>query len=208
MNWKLAAVLLASTCFAQTYELGGTLGYGVYRNGSVSSPDGRVTTGVGNRLTAGVVVTENMYEHLSGELRYMYQGGGPFVSAVGQKVSISGQSHSVHYDLLFHVKKRDSRWRPYGAAGFGIKYFRTTGPEPLVQPFPTIVTFVNANEVRWLLSVGFGLSYRVNRHMVVRGDFRDYVSPFPHKLFVHVPGGANHGTFQQFTPMIGASYSF
>lgn len=200
--------LWASACFAQTYELGGTIGLGIYKNGSVSAPDGRVTAGIGNGLTVGAVLTENMYEHLSGEIRYMYQAGDPFLFTPGRKISLEGQSHTVHYDLLFHVKKRESRLRPYGAAGAGIKYFRTTGPQLAVQPFPTIVTLVNANEVRWLFSLGFGLNYRVSRHVVLRGDFRDYISPFPHKLFVPAKGAANHGVYQQFTPMIGVSYSF
>ena len=138
----------------------------------------------------------------------MFQSGDPFLFTPGQKIALEGQSHTVHYDLLFHVKKRDSRWRPYGAAGAGIKYFRTTGLAVVTQPFHTIVTLINANEVRWLLSPGFGMNYRANRHTILRFDFRDYISPFPHKLFVPARGAANHGVYQQFTPMVGVSYSF
>jgi len=208
MSRKLALFFCVSACFAQNYEVGVAGGYGVYRNARVIAPAGTVTAGIRNRFAVGATLTEDMYEHLSGELRYLYQDGDPFVSGFGRKANLEGQSHSVTYELLFHVKDREQGLRPYVALGGGIKYFRTTGPEPVPQPFPDIVTLTNANELRWLVSVGGGLKYRVSRRVILRADFRDYINPFPHKLFVPVPGGTGRGLLHQFTPMLGVGYSF
>src|SRR5690348_730111 len=101
MHWKIAVILWASVCWGQQWEVGATIGYGVYRNGSVYAPAGKVTAGVRNRFVAGAVFGEDLYEHISGELRYLYQDGDPFVSARGTQGNIQGQSHAVHYDLLF-----------------------------------------------------------------------------------------------------------
>ena len=208
MSRRLALLFCVSACFAQNYEVGAAGGYGFYRNARVIASPGTVTAGIRNRFVAGATLTEDMYERVSGELRYLYQDGDPFVSGFGRKANLEGQSHSVTYELLFHVKDREQRLRPYVAVGGGIKYFRTTGPEPVPQPFPDIVTLTNANELRWLVSVGGGLKYRVSRRVILRADFRDYINPFPHKLFVPIPGGTGRGLLHQFTPMLGVGYSF
>jgi hypothetical protein len=43
---------------------------------------------------------------------------------------------------------------------------------------------------------------------LVRADIRDYITPFPKKLFVESNGATDRGLFQQFTPMFGISYWF
>ena len=205
---KLTIFLWAASCFAQQYELGATIGYGWYRNGTVIAPGGKAAAGFGNRFTAGAILGEDLYEHISGELRYLYQDGDPFLSSGGRKVNIQGQSHAVHYDLLFHVRKREERLRPYGTVGGGIKYFRTTGPAPQPQPFPAIASLVNNNQVRWLVTAGAGIKYRLARHAVLGGEFLDYISPCPNRLFIPARNGTGRGIFHQFTPMFGLSYSF
>ena len=121
MRWQLGVILWASVCFGQQYEIGASIGYGVYRNATVYAPAGTATAGFTNRFTAGAVLGEDLYEHISGELRYLYQDGDSFVSGAGAKANVQGQSHAVHYDLLFHIFDRDARLRPYFAIGGGIK---------------------------------------------------------------------------------------
>jgi hypothetical protein len=207
MRWALI-VVFAALCSAQPYEAGATIGYGWYRNGTVIAPDGKVTAGIGNRFVAGAVLGEDLYEHVGGELRYLYQDGDPFVSAGGKKANVQGHSHSLTYELLFHPRPREAKLRPFGAIGAGFKYYATNGPEPAQQPFPGIVTLTNSSQFRWLISVGGGVKYRIHKHVLLRGDFRDYISPFPKKLFVPAQGGTDRGIFNQFTPMFGVSYWF
>jgi hypothetical protein len=208
VGWRLAAFFWTTACFAQQYEVGATVGYGVYRNGSVTAPGGTATAGFGNTFVAGAIAGEDRYPHISGELRYLYQDGDPFVSTGSTRGSIRGQSHAVHYDVLFHLKNRQARLRPYAAAGAGVKYFRTTGPAPSPQPLPSLVTLAPDSQFRWLITAGGGVKYRIDKHFVVRGEFLDYITPFPKKLFVPAKNGADSGIFNQFTPMFGVSYQF
>ncbi len=209
MGWKLfGALLCAGACFAQQFEMGGLLGYGVYRDVRVNGAGAEATAGIRNRFVAGAVVCEDLYEHFSGEIRYVYHDGDPFLSMGAKTGNIQGQSHAFTYDVLFHARDREEKLRPYAAVGIGAKYYRTTGPEPNPQPVPQIADLVRVNQWRFLVDVGVGVKYRVSRHWIVRGDFRDYITPFPVKLFVPAGTGTDRGLFQMFSPMFGVGYSF
>src|SRR4051794_9566262 len=88
---------------AQQYELGATIGYGIYRTGSIYAPGGKAEAGIRNRFAAGAVFSEDMHSHVSGEIRYLFHDGHPFLSAGGVKSDIQGQSHTFTYELLFHT---------------------------------------------------------------------------------------------------------
>ena len=210
MNWKiLIAACLAAVCSAQQrYEIGGAIGYGIYRDTRINSAAGEATASIQNRFAAGAVFCEDLYEHISGEIRYLYQDGDPFLSFGSKKGNMQGQSHAIHYDVLLHLRERDDRFRPYAVGGVGAKYYRTTGPEPNPQPAPQIAELVKDNQWRWLVTVGGGVKYRVADHVIVRGDFRDYITPFPTKLFVPTANGTDRGIFHQFTPTFGLGFTF
>src|SRR5581483_2039638 len=108
------------------------------------------------------------YDHLSGEIRYLYQDGDPLVSSGSARANIQGQSHAAHYDFVIHLRNRESRLRPYAIAGGGIKYYRTTGPAPVMQPLPAIVTLRNSHEIAALVTLGVGVRYEVVNRVYVR----------------------------------------
>jgi hypothetical protein len=201
-------LLCAGVCFAQQWEIGGAIGYGWYRGARVNGPGAEAQAHIGNRFVAGAVATEDLYDHLSGEVRYVYQDGDPILSLNGAQARIQGQSHAFTYDLLIHIHSPEQRLRPFIALGAGAKYYRTTGPAPGIQPAPLEATLVRANDWKLLVSVGFGATYRLRNHLLVRADFRDYITPFPKKLFVPAAGATDRGLFQQFTPMVGLGYWF
>ena len=204
----LAGLFCAGVCLAQQYELGGAFGYGVYTDGSVISPGGTATTGIRNRFATGVVFCENLFEHVSGEMRYLYHDGDPFLSTGTVRGNIQGQSHAFNYDVLFQARGRQSRLRPYFAVGVGAKYYVTTGPAPVPQPMPKIAGLVATNQWRALATVGAGVKYRLTDHILMRVDFRDYITPFPTHLIVPAANGTDKGIFHQFTPLFGVSYLF
>jgi hypothetical protein len=206
----LVAAFFTGACLGQDqpYELGGSIGYGFYRHATVFSPDGDATAGIKNRFVAGMVFTEDLYQYLSGEVRYLYQDGDPYLSAGGVRAYVQGQSHALNYDLLFHFRPRAARIRPYMAAGMGGKDYVVTGPEPFPQPLPGIATLTNHDQWRLLYSVGFGVKYYWGRYVVLRFDFRDYLTPFPNQVIVPAPHGTDRGIFEQFTPMFGVGYRF
>jgi hypothetical protein len=119
---RLAVLTLCATaCLAGERELGGSFGYGFYRAGTIFAPGGRAEAAIRSRFTAGVVLGHDLYEYVSGEIRYVYQDGHPSLRAGPVKTDMQGQSHAITYDLLFHLKDRRRRLRPFFAAGAGVK---------------------------------------------------------------------------------------
>jgi hypothetical protein len=204
----LAGLICASACLAQNYEIGGAVGFGAYRNGSIVSPAGTATAGFRNGVAASGVFGEDLYRHLSGEVRYLYQDGASFLSMGGAKGSMGAQSHALHYDVLLHLKPRGDRIRPYAAGGAGGKFYETTGRIPTPQPLPGIAALTAQNEWRPLFTVGVGVKVRIAGRAVVRGDFRDYITTFPNALFTPAEDGKRRGIFHQFTPLFGVGYTF
>jgi hypothetical protein len=204
----LAVFFCAGACLAQQYELGGAFGYGVYTDGSVISPGGTATAGIRNRFATGVVFCENLFEHVSGEMRYLYHDGDPFLSTGTARGNIQGQSHAFNYDVLFQARGRQSRIRPYVAVGVGAKYYVTTGPAPNPQPMPKIAGLVATNQWRALVTGGAGVKVRLTGNILMRVDFRDYITAFPTHIIMPAATGTDKGIFHQFTPLFGVSYTF
>ena len=67
-------MLVSSACFAQHYEVGGAIGSGFYRNGTIFGPGVSAEAGVRNRFAAGVSHTFN--KHLTLEIYGMRQNDG------------------------------------------------------------------------------------------------------------------------------------
>src|SRR5690242_3595646 len=103
----VAGLLFASGCLAQSWEIGGVAGYGWNRDVRVNGAGTEATVGIRNRFVAGATITEDLYDHFSGEIRYMYHDGDPFLSLNGKTANMQGQSHSFTYNLLVHTKPRD-----------------------------------------------------------------------------------------------------
>jgi hypothetical protein len=203
-----AFVSAMQTATAQEWSAGAVIGYGAYKNGSVSAASGSATVGVDNAVAFGARLTQDMYEHFSGEVGYLYQGGNPFLSSGSTTASIQGQSHSLDYTVLFHAMPRTSAFRPYFLAGGGGKDYRVTGAPPNPQPFPKIVALTNQSQWELLAVVGVGVKYRIGSNVVIRGEFRDYITPLPGTLFRVTSGASSSGLFHQLTPTVGLSYIF
>jgi opacity protein-like surface antigen len=207
MNKLAIGLFLAAACLAQPseekWEIGGGAGYGWYHNGSIISSGGTATAGIRNRFVATAVACENLYEHFSGEIRYVFHDGDTFLQSGPIRGTVQAQSHSFTYDVLFQIRKRRERVRPYAAAGVGAKYYVTTGPFPIPQPLPGIATLTTNNQWMALFDVGGGVKIRLSDHFLVRADFRDYITTFPSHLFSPVAHATTRGVFHQFTPMLG-----
>lgn len=204
----LLPFLCPGACFAQDAEVGIAIGYGAYRNGSILAPDGTAKAGFKNRFAVSAVITEDEYDHLSGEFRYTYQDGDPFIAARGTDTRLQGQSHAFAYDVNVHFRPLDRKIRPYVTAGVGAKLFIIRGPANPDQPLADIASLTTSNDLKLLVVGGGGVKMRVQRHMTVRVDFLDYITPFPKTQIHPVPLATPRGIFHQFTPMVGISYVF
>jgi hypothetical protein len=190
------------------WEVGAAAGFGIMRNTIISNPSGSASAGMDNRFAASMVIGQDLYQHLSGEVRYTLRDDDLLLKSGGQKVNMDGASHLVQYDMLFQAFRTSSRIRPYAAAGGGIRWFSGTGHEYLNQPLGTFALLTKTDEVEPLISVGGGVKVRLRARMDIRLDFRDYVSPFPEKLFVPAPGARIRGWLHDFVPQAGVSWIF
>lgn len=193
---------------AQNWEIGGGAGYGLYHNAAISGPGGTATAGIQNRYAMTAVVNEDLFEHFSGEFRYVYQPGSTLLESGAVKGGVTGYSHTFTYDALLHLYPRARRLRPYAAFGVGAKYFGTSGTTPRPQPLPAIAGLTTQSQWEPVFDAGAGVKYRVNDHLVLSGLFRDYISIFPSQLFSPTGGAKETGVLQQFTPMFGIGYTF
>ena len=139
-----ALVVLAPACFAQTWEAGGVAGGGFTNNLDIASAIGSATTGLANGLAFGAVLGHNLYPRISGELRYTYRFSDLRLSDGGQSATFKGLTHSVHYDVLVHSRRRDTRMQPFAAVGGGMRLFRGRGRR-IVIPAPQRFCATNAN---------------------------------------------------------------
>src|SRR5205823_10467898 len=140
------------------------------------------------------------------EFRYLFHDGHPFLEGQGVKQDIQGQSHTFTYELLFHLQPRESRIRPFVAGGAGAKGYIIAGPEPSPQPIPQVAT-LSANDVwKAVYSAGGGVKVQLHRRVLMRAEFRDYLTTFPRNQISPAPANTARGIFQQFTPLFGVSY--
>jgi hypothetical protein len=198
----------ASFCSAQNWEIGTGVGYGVYHNGSIISSGGTANAGIRNRFTVTGYVTEDLFDRFSGEVRYVYHDGDTFLQSGSTQGVVQAQSHTLTYDALIQFKPRGARIRPYVGGGLGAKYYNTTGPVPSPQPLPRIALLTAQSQWKPVFDLGGGVRVRVKEHLTLRGDLRDYITVFPHNLFIPVANATTRGIFHQITPMFGIGVNF
>lgn len=204
----IAGILFASAAFGQRYEIGADIGYGLYRDGSIYSASGSAQAGVRNRFAAGIMLGYELTKYVSTEFDYLYHDGHPFLQSPGVKSDIQGNSDALTVDLLFHFKSQEHRWRPFVAGGSGAKEYIIAGPEPFPQPIPQIASLTSNDVWKVVFSVGGGVKFRLIDHMLLRAEFRDYLTTFPRQEMVPAPHNTARGIFEQFTPLFGVSYTF
>jgi hypothetical protein len=203
-----AALLFCPVTMAQQWELGGSGGYGSYVNPTISGPAGQVQPAFVNRGVISVLFGENLYEHIGGEVRWLYQFGGPQLSGNGLVVGSTGYTNTVTYDVLFHTSNREANLRPFFAAGAGVKVFTGGQLRFVGQPLGTSAILASGTQIEPAISAGAGLKYRVARHVIIRLDFRTYFAPTPDRIFRPVGTAFIHGWNYEFVPLGGVSYVF
>ncbi|HUE03740.1 MAG TPA: outer membrane beta-barrel protein [Bryobacteraceae bacterium] len=201
-------IVFAGIAFGQQYEMGAVIGYGFYRDGTIYSPAGNAQAGIRNRFAAGIILGDEFSDYVSAEFNYLYHDGHPFLRAAGVKSDIQGNSDALTGELLFHFKKREHRWRPFLAGGVGGKEYVIAGPAPFPQPIPQIASLTTNDVWKVVFSAGGGITFRLIPHMLLRAEFQDYLTTFPRQEIVPAPHNTARGIFEQFTPVLGVSYTF
>jgi len=204
----LLSIPLAAAAFGQSWEFGGSAGYGLYHNASVTSASASGTAGFSNGVAFGALLGNQMSRWVGGEARYTYRMDDLEVSSGSTKAKASAQSHALHYDVLIHLADKESPVRPFVAVGAGVKLYRGTGAEPAFQPLSSLVVLSHTTEAQPLVSVGGGLKFSVARHTLLRLDFRDYATPTPTSLLASPPPGKIGGWVHDLVFLMGISTVF
>jgi opacity protein-like surface antigen len=204
----LWGIVLPIAAFGQQYEIGADAGYGFYRNGTIYSAVGSAEAGMRNRFAAGIHLGYEFSNYVSVRFSYLYHDGHPFLQAPGVRTDIQGQSHALTVDALFHFKPRNHRFRPFVGGGAGAKGYVIAGPEPFPQPIPQIASLTTNDVWKLAFDVGGGVTYLLRPRLLLRAEFRDYLTTFPRQQIVPAPHNTARGIFEQFTPLFGVSYTF
>ena len=208
-NLLLLALAASPFCFSQEWEIGGTGGYAWSINPSISNPNSSsVEAGFPARIAFGAIFAQNMYEHVGGELRYLFRFGGPQLQSQGVTASMTGYSNSITYDLMIHMTSRDVKIRPFVSAGAGIKVYTGTGGFLSGQPLAGFALLRNVNQVEPAIDLGAGVKWKVAKHAQVRAEFRAYMTPLPDEIFRTTGFSRIHGWVYDLTPQLGISYVF
>ena len=88
-----------TVAWAQPWELGADIGYGVYRDGTIFSDVGTAQAGILNRFAAGIVLGDEFSKYVSAEFQYLYQDGHPYLQFAGVRTDIQGNSEALTYNL-------------------------------------------------------------------------------------------------------------
>ena len=164
--------------------------------------------GMETGFAAGAYLGQTSNGHLGGEIRYLYEKNDLMVSSGGTKYTFGGNSQSIGYDLLWYFNGAKSKVRPYVAAGGGMKGYTGTGTERAVQPLGNLAVLTKTTEWKPMVDFGAGIRIMAGKHIALRLEARDYMTPYPTKVLTPVPPAKVSGWLQNFTFLVGIGFVF
>jgi hypothetical protein len=201
----LLAAAFGGASFAQQWEFGGVAGGGFLNSVNVTNAVGTATAGFQAGGAFGAYVGHSSYKHIGGELRYAFLQSDLKLSSGGSTATFGGQSHVIHYDVIFHTRN-ESKAQVFAAVGGGMKLFRGTGREAAYQPLSQFGYFTKEQVVKPMASVGAGVKFQIGRKVYLRTEVRDYITAFPTEILTP-PNGTKYGKLlHDFVPMVGLGF--
>jgi hypothetical protein len=193
--------------FAQQWEVGGMGGASFLNSVAVSNSYGSARAGFQPGAAFGAYVGYDTYKHIGGELHYEFLQSNLKLSSGGQTATFSGMAHMLHYDVIFHTARSESKMQWFAAVGGGMKVFRGTGTENPSQDLEHFGFFTKTQEMKPMASVGGGLKWAITKRVFLRTEIRDYITMFP-KGIITPPGPDTKYGFllHDIVPMVGLSF--
>ena len=208
-NILVAALLAAApACLAQNWEVGGMAGGGFTNGVTVSNSSGSATAGLANGLAAGAILGQTLSSRISGELRYTIGFSDLKISDSSSSATFKGQTHSIHYDILFSGRPQEARVRPFVLAGGGMRDFRGVGTESPYQPLSSFALLTKTSQWLPVVTFGAGIKYAITPRVLLRFEVRDYFSRFPTQVIAPAPGAHLSGWLHDLVPMAGLTFLF
>ena len=197
---------MGAACAQEQWEIGVIGGLGYSPDLTVSNGTGRAKTGIQNDVAFGVFGGNEMYNYWSGEVRYLYRYSDLKLSSGSTGVGFDAHSHIVNFDVLGHLTPRKARIRPYVAFGGGVRVMQGTGIESASQPLGNFAALTATSQVLPLGDVGIGVKLNLQKHLRLRIETRDYISPSPTKLIFPAPGAHVTGIMNDIQGLVGLSF--
>ncbi len=188
------------------WEIGALGGFGWTNDLTVKSPAGSATTGLKSGAAIGAFGGDDMYDHFSGEARYIYRYNDLKLESGSTKVAFGAHTHIAEGAFLFHFRPRQSNVRPYIAFGGGVKVLQGTGIESAGQPLGRFAALTATREVLPTADAGLGVKFNIGSHARLRVEVRDYISSTPSKVIAPVPGASLNGVMNDLTGFVGLGY--
>jgi hypothetical protein len=156
--------------------------------------------------TAGISFTTNTWRWVSNEFSYQYQRGKYRIGAFQfdenseprpETQQVGLVTRQFEYNVLVHARPRESRWRPYVAAGPVLQLLSLTDAPIKRAAGPFKLGFQNVGILKAAfdfgstpplegggifqlgLQYGAGIKFRVHPRITLRGDFRETWSKNP-----------------------------
>jgi outer membrane protein W len=215
MNMKRIAILTAAAALtfspaamAQKWEFGGGLGGSFTPANTVTNGSASADAGAETNIAGALWLTNSVNNHWGGEMRLGYSRGDLTLTSGNTQAKFGSEAYTLHYDFQFHFAPVGARIRPYVAAGGGVKYYRGTGTQVLVQPLSQFALLTKANQLKPLLSLGAGVKVKLTNHLGLRLEVHDYLTAMPEDLITPYVGSKLSGWRQEIVPMVGISYLF
>jgi Outer membrane protein beta-barrel domain len=201
-------LLMAPAAMAQKWEFGGGVGGNFYLSRDVANGSTSASAGVRTNVASSVWLGNNASGKWGGEVRYDYERGDYSLERGSTSTTFGGETHALHYDILWHATRRGSKVRPFLGAGAGIKVYRGTGQEVGSQPLAQYALLTKGNELKALLSLGAGVKWEIMPKLQFRLEVHDYITPFPQEIITPNVGSHVSGIFQNIVPMVAIAYTF
>jgi hypothetical protein len=200
--------LSVGACFGQQWEVGGGGGLSFVPGVNVDSTKGSATAGFQTGAAFGALLGQSLYRHLGGEVRYGYMRSNLQLKSGGETANFTGTSHVIHYDLLFQTRRGDAPAQFFAAVGGGMRIFRGTGKEAAYQPLSQFGYFTKTQELKPMADFGAGVKVRLSRKVLLRAEFRDYLTTFPEEIIAPAPGAKFGKILHDFVPMVWICYQY
>ncbi len=202
-GWLFAAPL-------QAENYGGALGLlSVYQKTSVSSPAGSGNVGPGIGAGGGFILGQTMGTgRWGGELRYFYSKNDYELDAGAKSHSLGGQSHTVHYDVLYYLTDNNANVRPFVAFGAGFRVYQGTGSEEPDAPGADLALLTKSNQTVPTGDFGIGVRFRIGDNVCFRVEVRDFITQSPDQVITPSVGADIGSILHNWTPMFGVTWIF
>jgi len=201
-----SAAAMLPTAMAQKWEFGFGAGGGFYTPQHVTLGSDSVTAKFKTNVAVSTWVGQNISDRWGGELRYSYQLGDAQLKGKSTEAVFGAEAHTINYNFLIYAKPSESSVRPFVSAGAGIKYYRGTGTEAVVQPLSQFALLTQASDVTGVVSVGGGVKFKLGSHAWLRLDVHDYMTPFPKQVITPNFGANVEGWMHDIVPMVAISF--